>query len=716
MKGYNRRRLRVMLTVLAVALALPTAAVIRQAYDQLKWESWYQYRGQAETLANRIDLELSRRTAAAEVRSFTDYSFLNVSTNANVLNRSPLSSLPVPQDMPGVIGYFQVAPDGTFTTPLLPADGAWRESGLTPEEFAARSSLAAELRSVLTGNRLLRDGNTAGGRLQALPARDAASDAAPSPAYLESSNAPAAEPLANAQEVVVTATRLPATMEEEAQAAADAYTQRMFDRLSDLDTASPTSVPSGAGTTVENFGLEESRRGPGKLGDLRLDDALEKKNEGLARQEAAALATPKESDAGEPARARRVEQSTLPATETVVPEARADRESTAGAISTFESEIDPFQFSLLNSGHSVLYRNVWRDGSRYIQGLLIDQAAFSGAVIESAFRATSLAGMSDLIIGYHGDVLQVIRGGDYAAAPGSVGELDGSLLYRGSLSAPFDALELVFSINRLPPGPGAQVLVWTSLVIAAVFIGGFLALYRLGIGQIRLARQQQDFVSAVSHELKTPLTSIRMYGEMLKEGWADEEKQKQYHEFIHDESERLTRLISNVLQLARITRSEPQFDIRPASVASLVDQVRSKIANQVERAGYALEFEIGDSVMDLSVELDQDCFAQIVINLVDNAIKFSKNAASKRIVIGCRSNADKQVVFSVRDFGPGIARGQLKKIFRLFYRSESELTRETVGTGIGLAIVHQLVNAMGGTVDVVNRDPGAEFSVAFPVA
>ncbi len=435
----------------------------------------------------------------------------------------------------------------------------------------------------------------------------------------------------------------------------------------------------------------------------------------MARQGEAAPAG-KESATSEQVRARRVERSVLPAAPAEV--ADADRELDRGdnAITTFESEIDPFQFSLLDSGHLVLFRNVWRNGSRYIQGLLIDQPAFLEAVIDSAFRSTTLFDMSDLVIGYHDDVISLIRGGADASLPTGAGGLDGALLYRSSLSAPFDRLELVFSINRLPPGPGAKVLGWSALVIAAVFVGGFISLYRLGLGQIRLARQQQDFVSAVSHELKTPLTSIRMYGEMLKEGWADEEKQKQYYEFIHDESERLTRLISNVLQLSRITRNEPQFDARPVTVGKLLDQVRSKISSQVERAGFDLEFAVDDDAVERRVVVDDDCFAQIVINLVDNAIKFSKNAPTKKIEISCRVDAGDKVVFRVRDFGPGIDKSQLKKIFRLFYRTESELTRETAGTGIGLAIVHQLVTAMGGSVDVVNRDPGAEFQVAFPAA
>ena len=136
--------------------------------------------------------------------------------------------------------------------------------------------------------------------------------------------------------------------------------------------------------------------------------------------------------------------------------------------------------------------------------------------------------------------------------------------------------------------------------------------------------QQQDFVASVSHELKTPLTSIRMYGEMLKEGWADEEKRQRYYEFIHDESERLSRLISNVLQLARISRNEPQFDMQPVGVAALMNNTESKISSQVERAGFELRFIQDESVNDATVSIDEDCFTQIIINLVDNAIKFFK--------------------------------------------------------------------------------------------
>ncbi len=174
-------------------------------------------------------------------------------------------------------------------------------------------------------------------------------------------------------------------------------------------------------------------------------------------------------------------------------------------------------------------------------------------------------------------------------------------------------------------------------------------------------------------------------------------------------------MISNVLQLAKITRNEPSFDLKPTNVGELLSNIESKITSQVERAGFALNFDRDPKSDEVTIEVDEDCFTQIIINLVDNAIKFSKGAENKAIEISCKLIGDKQVQFAIRDYGPGIPKDQMKKIFRLFYRSESELTRETVGTGIGLAIVHQLTTAMSGVVDVVNADPGAEFRVSFPV-
>ncbi len=722
LKTYDQRRLRNLLGLLFMALTIPTGVIIWLAYGQLKWEAFYQYRAQAEALTNRIDNVISERIATAENRRFADFAFLNLTQSGKILQRSPLAAYPVTQDIPGAIGYFQVDADGTFSTPLLPDRQTDLESvGIEAAEFAQRSALAGQIQQILADNSLVRDGVAAAARLSVtresepmdLPQEQAplSSIAAGALESTDDDRKDDADQMEDRRDSAV-ATNVAESTVRQSEESESAYTQQVFDLLN----ASP--APATAGSPQLDNVAESGRRENafGRLQDLELDEDLQKKSEELNKEIPQLLEEKRQSDLA-PLRARRTEQVAVP--EAIVLDDGFSTGATAGeaapkAITTFSSEIDPYEFSLLDSGHLVLFRKVWRNGERYIQGLLLDQNVFAEDVIATAFRETTLASMSDLIIGYQDDIISVVNGTlgrDYLS---SSGELQGTLLYRRPLSAPLDSLELVYSINQLPRGPGAGVLAWSTVIIAIVFLAGFAGLYRLGLSQIRLARQQQDFVSAVSHELKTPLTSIRMYGEMLKEGWADEAKQKQYYEYIHDESERLTRLISNVLQLAKITRSDPEFNLQPITVGELMSQIESKITSQVERAGFALRISRDADSDTQHINVDVDCFTQVVINLVDNAIKFSRDATEKAIDITARLSTDGNIVLTVRDFGPGIPKGQMKKIFQLFFRTESELTRETVGTGIGLAIVHQLVTAMNGRVDVTNQDPGAQFDVSFP--
>ena len=678
--GFDEGRLRNFIALFFLALAVPTAVLIWQAYSQLKWEAFHQYRGVAEELTGRIDTRLNDMIRTSDARSFADYTFLVVTgdPSANFVQRSPLSAYPVSKDLPGVLGYFQVDTDGAFSTPILPPDGTDAASlGITADEYANRLKLAQDIQEVLADNRLVQSRPQAGMRRELASSVEAAAISLDE----EKDTAGALGGADRARQQVA---------EQEEVAAPREYTQQVFDDVG------------------------ERKNTIGKVSDLKLDADLQAKSEELegegAKEQSSDMAF-----AASPGRFKRTEQIALP--ESVRLDENIPASNVAALsdlrISTFEGEIDPFELRLLDSGHIVLFRKVWRDGERYIQGLLLDQEAFIQNAIGTNFRETALSTMSNLIIAYEDDVIHTFNGRMNSSYSTAYESLDGTLLYRSRLTAPLNSLELIFSINHLPPGAGAGVLAWVTLILAVVFVGGFVLLYRLGLSQIKLARQQQDFVSAVSHELKTPLTSIRMYGEMLKEGWADEEKRQSYYEFIHDESERLSKLITNVLQLAKITRNDPQFDLKPKKVGELMSNTQSKISNQVERAGFELHVARDDVVDKATIDMDEDCFAQIIINLVDNAIKFSRDAEKKVIEIGSRLTGDNHIVFSVRDYGPGVPRDQMKKIFELFYRSESELTRETVGTGIGLAIVHQLALAMNGTVDLINAEPGAEFQVRF---
>ena len=732
MKGFDKGRLKGLLAFFFLALAVPTAVLIGQAYSQLKWEAFHQYRGMAEELSNRIDSALIDQISAAEARTFADYTFLVVSgdPSANFVQRSPLSEYPPRQDLPGVIGYFQVGTEGEFSTPLVPQGNVDPANfGISVDEYEQRSRVAREIREILSDNQLVRHQKEGARRgLATLPASPA--DALEEVESEEEFDRPE-ERQRRLSETVASQTfgdrdtidSVIASSDESPARQNESYTQDVFDKLKlpkkSLDDSYRTEGMGGEtlGGTLES---KENVASLGKVADLKLDADFQKKSE-LLEQSRSDGSLKDEQRLYAPTRFKRREQVSLAESEAPAAIAAARKPAvnlsalTDLRISTFESEVDPLEFSLLDSGHFVLFRKVWRDSERFIQGLLLNSDAFTSRAFDLHFDGTGLSEVSDLIVGYQDDVIHTRAWWLNSSYPTSSQAFAGDLLYRSRLSAPFDSLELIYSINGLPPGPGATVLAWVTLVLAVVFVGGFYTLYRLGVSQINLARQQQDFVSAVSHELKTPLTSIRMYGEMLKEGWAEPEKQQQYYEYIHDESERLTRLISNVLQLAKITRNEPQFDLQAISVDELMSQIESKIANQVQRAGFELGFQKQEKADNAAINVDVDCFTQIIINLVDNAIKFSRDAQEKRIEISSTLTSDEKILFAVRDFGPGVPKDQLKKIFQLFYRSESELTRETVGTGIGLAIVHQLSQAMNGKVDIINKEPGAEFRVLFPI-
>lgn len=682
----SKGQLRAWLALTFVALAVPTGVLVQQAYTQLKWEAFHHYRQLAEDLTRRIDADLGDLVVEAEAYSFADYSFLVVEgdTGSNFLQRSPLSAFPVTSDLPGVLGYFQVDGEGRFSSPLLPADDTPPETvGLSPDEFAARQARARRILEVLGANRLV---HGAPGEPYSLRADDAAVSAAPA--------------------------RADEQYEFGAQAGFDALSRARETKSAPLADTSARPAAADADGDAAGTGeaaASQSANSLGKVADLNFEAPYRQE---LEESEPAAAAVEERA-----ARAVRKERVALPES---VPVTAGEPEVLflTGRdihIDTFESEIDPLELSLLESGHFVLFRKVWRDRERFIQGMLIERDAFMREALARYFDGSATAGMSDLLVAWGEDLIWSGSGNDPSRYASGGLASPAPLLYRSRLSSPLDGLELIYRIRHLPPGPGASVLAWVTGVIALVFCGGFAALYRLGAGQIDLARQQQDFVSAVSHELKTPLTSIRMYGEMLKEGWAEPGKRQQYYEYIHEESERLTRLIANVLQLASITRHQPKLELAAVEVGRLMQDVESRIADQVRHAGFELRVDRDPRAETARVEVDADCFMQIVINLVDNAIKFSARADNRAIELASRPGSDGGIRFSVRDFGPGIPPNQMKKIFRLFYRAGNELTRETVGTGIGLAIVHELAQAMGGKVDVINRDPGAEFTLTLPL-
>ncbi|MGD8957454.1 MAG: HAMP domain-containing sensor histidine kinase [Chromatiaceae bacterium] len=714
--------MRWLLVLFFIALAIPSAVLTWQAHSRLQWESFYQYQLLAEGLVGRIDRRVREMIATEEARAFTEYRFL-VAEGASVadsLQRSPLSGFPAISEIPGLLGYFQVDADGRFSTPLLPDDPEQSALayGITDTELRERQAVRERLLQILSQEGSLPDEQAAETALKGglAPAseesvedrRGRQAEMAPAAVSVLKDEGPMGVPGLSSRAPQAgspaTATSTMPGQQTATEVQEQKLAQAAFERLSEESSRLRKSnkQPASAGNI-------------GRVDELKLDQAFDADQAKLQ----ARRPLPRFKERVELDTVRR-EQSPLPVPVEAArrsDDAEHDAEAMAAApalVRIFESEVDPFAFDQVGSDYFVLYRKVWRDGQRFIQGAVIEKATLLRELVEAPYRDTTLAGMSRLGIVFGAEILSALggqQGRDYLS---STEQLSGTLLFRGRLSSPLDQLELILSVTRIPSGTAGRLVIWVAMILGLVLSSGLLLMYRLGVKQIELNRQQQDFVSAVSHELKTPLTSIRMYSEMLREGWTDEARRRDYYAFINDESERLSRLISNVLQLARMSRDELKVELRPTSVSQLMDAVESKVRTQVDHAGFALQLRYSEPAETKILAVDNDAFAQIMINLVDNALKFSAHAEQRLITIDASASDDGYVAFSVRDRGPGIPRDQMKKIFQLFYRSENELTRETVGTGIGLALVHRLTSAMGGEVDVVNRNPGAEFRVRFP--
>lgn len=231
----------------------------------------------------------------------------------------------------------------------------------------------------------------------------------------------------------------------------------------------------------------------------------------------------------------------------------------------------------------------------------------------------------------------------------------------------------------------------------------------------RLERMRQDFVANASHELKTPLAAIKAYTETLLD-WAlhDEKVNQRFLHQIDEQSDRLDQLIQDMLSLARIESDQDTFHHQPLL---LVAVARQRVRMHQDRAlakNLTLELVAEPDAEQALVVVDEEALRQILDNLIDNALKYTlDNGGFVRVT--CSTTDDQQVVVEVADSGIGIARDELPRIFERFYRVDKARSRAVGGTGLGLSIVKNLVNSLGGVIDVTSRvGAGTRFVVKLP--
>jgi signal transduction histidine kinase len=246
---------------------------------------------------------------------------------------------------------------------------------------------------------------------------------------------------------------------------------------------------------------------------------------------------------------------------------------------------------------------------------------------------------------------------------------------------------------------------------------GLLATIRAAARERELARLQSTFVTTVSHELKTPLTSIRMFAEMLREGVAggDPERQGRYHDIIVKESQRLGLLIANLLDYAQIERGTRRYSQGRERIAAVAGEAVDTFRRlQDPDSGNDVHLAVSPGAAAADAVVDREVLVGAVLNLLSNAAKYG--GAGKPIDVDvARRGTD--VAITVTDQGPGVPPTEQSSIFREFYRAPGAYSSGAPGTGLGLALVKRHVEAQGGSVSVVSEEGrGSAFTIALPIA
>jgi len=242
-----------------------------------------------------------------------------------------------------------------------------------------------------------------------------------------------------------------------------------------------------------------------------------------------------------------------------------------------------------------------------------------------------------------------------------------------------------------------------------VVIAGSIVILVAAARERKLSNLKSDFVANVSHELKTPLSLVRMFGELLQSGRVDgEEKKRQYLQIIVSESERLAALIENVLDFAKVERGKAAYEFAKSNLVDVVNRAVEACRVRAEQERVELEFfsEHGDLVL----EIDERAIEIAVINLVDNAVKYAANGRRVRVEL---KPAGSQVQIRVIDWGDGIVDDEKRRIFERFVRGRSNQNQRVRGSGIGLALVKHIAEAHGGDAWVTdNEGKGACFIIS----
>jgi len=249
-------------------------------------------------------------------------------------------------------------------------------------------------------------------------------------------------------------------------------------------------------------------------------------------------------------------------------------------------------------------------------------------------------------------------------------------------------------------------------ILDIFLIGAVWLVYRTLKKEMELVRLKSDFVSNVSHELRTPLSLIRMFTETLSlKRVTTEEKKQEYYETILQETERLTRLINNILNFSRMEAGKKQYHFESIALNDAVAGVLKTYASHLQHEGFTISKQLAGTMSTISA--DHGAVAEALINILDNAAKYSAGDKYVRIKTG---ETESMIYVEVEDHGIGIEKHHHKKIFETFYRVSTGLTNNIKGSGLGLSLVSHIMDAHGGMIELESEPgKGSTFRLLFPM-
>jgi len=636
------KRLQILILIFCVTLAVPFGYFVLRTYRGLEQEEAATLSYFANTLFDEVEQALETLVQQEESRAIDEYNFYVSSPgDGSKENRSPLSTLPTQNY---ILGYFQNNPDGSFQTPLARPGGS---------VAADRKSAVAQLERA---NRIFN-------RRRTIDTDKIAVAPAPKASQAEQ------KPAGRFAEKYLDLTR----------------SQEPRSRLGQKEKRYEKVTVAQAENVVRQEAGETVRSAAPAAASL---------SKSAPASAPVAIDTLKDADRDETAEINRYREPGA---------SESEADETGGAAvqnrdeENFQVEVAPLQSVLIDADQIFIFRRIMIDQKIYRQGFILKVHAFLNYLAQNYFIPQPMAGYANLR-------LQVMdQGREIARVIAGISTQSPTFVLNRAFPSPFAFLNATLSCDRIPRSAGRSTLRVMMIVLAAIFFIGFFAIYKSARTIVDLSERRSQFVSSVTHELKTPLTNIRMYIEMLEQGIAkDAEREQEYFQIINSEGSRLSRLINNVLDLAKLEKKQRPLNLTRGTFEEVVAEVQTVMQAKLQQEGYTLEI-VHEDIRPF--RYDREAMIQVLINLIENSIKFCRSALKKVITIRIYQQTD-SVEIAVSDHGPGIPRHALKKIFDDFYRVDNALARKTRGTGIGLALVKKFIKLSGGDVRAENNPGG----------